>query len=56
MISRLMLNLHETADLGIYSTQATSTHVDYVTRQAADSFDITNPSQVSENTQAVEFR
>ncbi|KIM42439.1 hypothetical protein M413DRAFT_27197 [Hebeloma cylindrosporum] len=51
MMSRLMLNLHETADLGIYSTQATSTHVDYVTQYAADSFDITNhPSQFSEHT------
>ena len=48
MMSRLMLNLHETADLGIYSTQATSTHVDYVA-QYVDTFDIINPSQFSEN-------
>jgi len=48
MMSRLMLNLHETADLGIYSTQATSTHVDYVT-QYVDTLDITH-SQVFENT------
>ena len=52
MISRLMLKLHETADLGIYSTQATSTHVDCVTQ---NEIDISNPSQPSENTQAVEF-
>ncbi|KAF8157111.1 hypothetical protein B0H34DRAFT_486936 [Crassisporium funariophilum] len=29
MMSRLMLNLHQTADVGLFSTQATSTHVDY---------------------------
>ncbi|KAF6756422.1 hypothetical protein DFP72DRAFT_285596 [Ephemerocybe angulata] len=29
MMSRMMLNLHETADEGIYSTHKTSTHVDY---------------------------
>ncbi|KAF5336485.1 hypothetical protein D9611_006684 [Ephemerocybe angulata] len=29
MMSRMMLNLHETADEGLYSTHKTSTHVDY---------------------------
>jgi len=51
MMSRLMLNLHETADLGIFSTQAISTNVDYMVQHPADSFDTTNPSQFAESTQ-----
>jgi len=53
MISRLMLNLHETADLGIFSTREIiiSTHMDYVADHETDSFDITNASQFAENIQ-----
>lgn len=29
MMSRLMLNLHQTADVGLFTTQATTTNVDY---------------------------
>ena len=33
MISRLMLNLHENADTGIYSTtHVISTHIEYLSR------------------------
>ena len=33
-MSRMMLNLHQTADEGIYSTTKTNTHFDYYTQGA----------------------
>ncbi|KAF9558567.1 hypothetical protein CPC08DRAFT_638831, partial [Agrocybe pediades] len=37
MMSRLMLNLHETADDGLFSTHLTSTNVDYMSYNMEDS-------------------
>ncbi|KDR72707.1 hypothetical protein GALMADRAFT_252913 [Galerina marginata CBS 339.88] len=48
MMSRLMLNLHQTADLGIYSTEATSTNADYTSRYTDDTLDIVHPSAISD--------
>ncbi|PPQ94408.1 hypothetical protein CVT25_002496, partial [Psilocybe cyanescens] len=48
MMSRLMLNLHETADAGIFSIEATTTRRNHMEQYTDDTLDIVHPSTVSD--------